>query len=225
MKIAIMSDTHGREREIEVPDADTVIHCGDFSMLGQVSELVTFLNWFGQLPHKNKILVAGNHDRILEHNREGAQHWIDLVSREFGQIHYLQDSELVLDGIRFYGSPWVPRFGGWSFMLDREGLQNVWARVPDDVEVLITHGPPKDILDLSPYGNEHAGDVELLAKVMQLKNLKLHCFGHIHDGSGMVEIGTLRADAPKALQRTWMVNAAICDEKYNPTNPVRLVEI
>ena len=225
MKIAVMSDTHNRHVEVDVPDADVVIHCGDFTMLGQTAEIISFANWFAGLPHKHKIVVAGNHDRQFEHNAGMAERWLDLASEDReNPIHYLRDSEIVLEGVKFYGTPWTPRFGGWSFMLDADGLAEKALRIPDDVEVLITHGPPKDILDLSPYDNEHAGDTALLARVIQLRQLKLHCFGHIHDASGTARMASLRSNLP-VMQETWFCNAAICDEDYEPTNPVRVFEV
>lgn len=216
MKLVILSDTHNRHRGLSVPDGDVLIHCGDFSMLGQSAEVIDFLNWLRSQPHKHKIFIAGNHDRLFEKNPALAMSYTNLLNGGDGTVHYLQDSGIQIDGISFWGVPWTPKFGGWSFMLPRQSaeMRDVCGKIPNDLDVLITHGPPFGILDLSPYGNEHAGCLDLFEASSLRVKPKVHCFGHIHDGYGVTSDGD-----------TSYINAAICDEEYNPVNLPVVVDV
>ena len=62
-----------------------------------------------------------------------------------------------------------------------------WSNIPADTHVLVTHGPPFGILDLSPDQAERMGDPELRNRVKELPALKLHAFGHVHGAHGAVE--------------------------------------
>ena len=94
--------------------------------------------------------------------------------------HYLCDESLTLDGVKFYGSPWQPRFFDWAFNKDRGApLKAIWDKIPLDTDVLITHGPPHGILDLT-FDKIKAGCEELLLAVQRIKP-KVHVFGHIHE--------------------------------------------
>lgn len=163
---------------------------------------------------KHKIFVAGNHDIIFETS--------NLAAKEIRQdgTHYLEDSSVVIDGIHFYGSPWQPAFYDWAFNLPRNSpaLARKWESIPSDTDVLITHGPPYGILDVTKdYFNSpnHSVGCELLRQeVADRLLLKLHCFGHIHHSYGQVKV-----------DNTLFVNAAICDESYQPTRDPIVVEI
>jgi Icc-related predicted phosphoesterase len=134
----------------------------------------------------NKIYVAGNHDTSIA---------VGLVKPRFFEnngIIYLQDQEVVIDGVKFYGSPWTPSFGNWGFMKKRHKLHDIWTQIPEDTDVLITHGPPKGVRDLTLNRDnelEQVGDISLVKRIVNLK-LKLHCFGHIHDTDGIRNQGT-----------------------------------
>lgn len=215
MEVVFISDTHGRHRDLEIPPGDTLVHCGDFSMLGQVSELIVFLNWFAQQPHKNKILVAGNHDLIFQYNPTSARGWVDFVTNEFGKIHYLQDSGVELEGKTFWGIPWVPKFQNWAFMLldDSTEMEERCSKIPEGIDVVVSHGPPKGVLDLSPYGNEHAGSDCLSRHILRARP-KVNAFGHIHAGYGQIQQGGTR-----------FINAAVCTEQYRPDNKPIVIKL
>src|SRR5690606_11518487 len=137
------------------------------------------------LPHKRKIFVAGNHDWLFEKDDDRARGLLDPG------ISYLQDSSTEIDGLKIYGSPWQPRFFDWAFNLNRgREMAEKWAMIPDEIDILITHGRPHGILDLVPRQgwNENTGCEELRKRVEQLSHLgrlKLHVFGHIHCGYGV----------------------------------------
>lgn len=214
MKIVCLSDTHNCNEKISVPDGDLLIHAGDATINGTRSEVEEFLKWFSVLPHKYKIFIAGNHDWLYEINN----HFARLITTNFNII-YLQDSFVELEGLKIYGSPWQPRFFDWAFNLNRGAeLAEKWKLIPEDIDILITHGPPNGILDEVPrkYWIENTGCEELIKTVERLakNNLKLHVFGHIHCGYGTTEKFGVK-----------FVNASTCDESYEPTQPPVVVEI
>jgi len=215
MKIVCLSDTHNCNEQIEVPDGDILIHAGDATIRGTEYEVEEFLAWFSQLPHRYKIFVAGNHDWLYEKNNRFAR----LLTANFN-IEYLQDSSTEIEGLKIYGSPWQPRFFDWAFNLNRGAeMAEKWELMPNDVDILITHGPPHGILDEVPrkYFVENTGCEELRRRVEEISTfgkLKLHVFGHIHCGYGVREEFGVK-----------FVNASNCDESYAPTQLPIVVEI
>ena len=204
MKIVAISDTHGMHRQLTIPDGDVLIHSGDFAGNGSFSEFKDFCAWLGALPHKHKIVVAGNHDRRLESTNTRDKS-IAIISEV---ATYLQDSSIVIDSVKFYGSPWQPEFCNWAFNLPRgEALKEKWDMIEEDTNVLITHGPPHTILDRCDGG--HVGCEELLKRVDKLayNNLTHHVFGHIHEGYGTMERLGVK-----------MINASNCTGRYEPIN-------
>ena len=127
---------------------DIAIFSGDCSnpqnTLENSFEVLTFLKWFGHLPIKYKVFVAGNHDVSVERRM--------ILKEDFtnnGIIH-LWDEEVIIEGVKVYGSPYTPSFSvGWAFNKDRGKLHKVWQGVPKDTDILVAHGPPKGVLDLS----------------------------------------------------------------------------
>jgi Icc-related predicted phosphoesterase len=206
MRLVLISDTHNQHASLSVPDGDVLIHAGDISDVGKLSDLQSFNTWLGRLPHKHKLVIAGNHDFCLE--RDAAASEAALTN-----CTYLKDSGLVIDGIKFYGSPWQPEFYDYAFNLPRgAALKAKWDLIPKDVDVLITHGPPQGYGDLTRQG-DRAGCFDLLDAVKVLQP-RLHVYGHIHEGAGRYQVG-----------RTILVNASSCDPDYHPTNPPIVFDI
>ncbi|MCB9832584.1 MAG: metallophosphatase domain-containing protein [Planctomycetes bacterium] len=196
-RIVCISDTHGHLDALSVPEGDVLIHAGDFCGRGDEGEIRRFLDRFRALSHRDKVLIAGNHDELFEAEPERAR---DLVTG----IHYLQDSGAEIAGLRFWGSPWQPAFFDWAFNLPRgPALAAKWALIPSGTDVLVTHGPPAGILDRVHDGS-HAGCADLLAAIARVRP-RLHVFGHIHEDPGLLErAGTIH------------VNASSCDRRYRP---------
>lgn len=209
MKIVCLSDTHTFHKEIEVPDGDVLVHAGDATINGEKWEVGDFAAWFGGLPHKYKIFVAGNHDWLFERNRRLAE----SILGTYGII-YLQDGFRVLDGVKFYGSPWQPEFFNWAFNLRRGSseLYAKWDAIPDNADILITHSPPEGVLDQTPDARS-VGCHGLFERVTYVRP-KIHVFGHIHHSYGQCKI----------LGTTY-INASICDEAYKATNKPIVIEI
>ena len=199
MKIVLISDTHGSHEELVVPAGDVLIHAGDMTRTGKLNELEAFADWLRALPHWHKLLIAGNHDFCCERQPEAAQ----AVLAEFT---YLVDEAVTIEGLNFYGSPWTPQFFDWAFQKPRgPALAAVWGQIPAGTDILITHGPPKDILDWTVSG-DRAG-CEDLANVVADLAPRLHVFGHIHEAAGQETHGA-----------TTYVNASSVDLRYRVVN-------
>lgn len=170
MKIVHISDTHGYHRQLrELPNADLIVHLGDFTMGGTELEAIDFMNWFCGLPYAHKIFISGNHDDCLYGAHiNGLDH----------NVNYLCNSGVDINGVKFYG---VPMFMG-DCVTDRQ--QHNIERIPADTDVLITHNPAYGILDFDE--NINYGDELLLTKVIEIQP-KLHMFGHIHAQHGIVK--------------------------------------
>lgn len=177
MRLVFISDTHNRLNDVTVPDGDVLIHSGDFCMRGNLAEVQKFSAQLEKLPHPHKIVVAGNHDWSFVTDNAAAR-------AALAHAIYLQDELIEIGGLKFYGSPWQPQFHNWAFNLPRgsEQLRAKWAMIPENIDILVTHGPPKGILD-KILTKVHVGDELLLKRVLDIRP-KIHCFGHIHESYG-----------------------------------------
>ena len=216
MRIVLLSDTHNKHRAIEVPDGDLLIHAGDSCGYGTTKEFIDFLGWFAKLPHKNKVAIAGNHDRCLE-NRT-TRYLIQMMEDQ--GVNYLEDSSVTIDGVKFYGSPWQPAFCDWAFNLSRgKALKEKWDLIPPDTDVLITHGPPYGIGDKIDNTIGSVGCEELLKAVERIQP-PLHVFGHIHEGYG---IHLAKWTLPARI-KTLFINTSNLNGSYHYTNKPVAVE-
>lgn len=206
MRVLCISDTHGYQTHLEInEDVDVIVCTGDFSNsrgARNVYESEEFLGWFDSLKIKYKILIAGNHDtdfeRKWEASFEGGESIEDYLKREYPTITYLQDSSVIIDGIKFYGTPWCPLFYDWAFMKRDSELVDIFAQIDDDVQVLLTHTPAYGILDYATPN--FCGSEALLNRIKNLKKLKFHVFGHIHECAGQIEsVGTEDVERYKAI--------------------------
>lgn len=198
MRILHISDTHSKHYLLKnLPKADIIIHSGDTSFVGSESEVLDFLNWFCDLDYPHKIFVAGNHDDCLYDGQiEGLP----------DNLYYLCHSGIEIEGVRFWG---VPLFMGDSFKEGR--TEQIMAQIPENTDVLISHGPPYGILDFDD--NINYGCQNLL-KAVELVKPQYHLFGHIHANHGIQKIG-----------QTTFVNSAIMNEMYEFVNKPKLFEI
>ena len=209
MRLIIASDTHEQHGGLKVPAGDVFIHAGDLTFRGDLRAIADFGAWIRQLPHQHKIVIAGNHDWAFERKPAGAR---SAIGEGTGGVAYLQDSGVTIDGVTFWGSPWQPWFYDWAFNLQRgPQIAQKWALIPRATDVLITHGPPLNILDA--IGDEHVGCADLLLRVQDIRP-RVHIFGHIHEGSGVI-----------VRDGTTYVNASICDAHYKPVNPIRVIDL
>ncbi|MDR2382779.1 MAG: metallophosphatase domain-containing protein [Prevotellaceae bacterium] len=202
MKILHLSDTHGKHSSLRnLPVADIIIHSGDISFSGEGKEVMDFIEWFGGLDCKYKIFIAGNHDFCLDGKAPARiQHFLPA------NMYYLCESEVEIEGIRFWGIPYM-----MSYELQPEKYQRSMATIPANTEILITHRPPLGILDRS--ANINFGCPGLLEAVRRIRP-HYHLFGHIHDTYGIQQ-----------SEDTIFVNASVLDEKYLLANKPVEIEI
>ncbi len=178
MRLVAVADTHLFTEDLgDIPEGDVFVHAGDLCRRGDLDELDRAVAWIAALPHRHKVIVAGNHDWAFVENPEEAR-------ARLAAFHYLEDAGLELEGLRFWGSPWQPAFNDWAFNLPRgEPLAAKWRQIPHDIDVLITHGPPEGIGDRSGMA-QRAGCADLRARVAEIVP-RLHLFGHIHQDGGL----------------------------------------
>lgn len=236
MKIWHISDTHTYHNLLTVPEGiDMVLFSGDCSNprepIVNRNEVLDFIEWMKSLDIKHKIFVAGNHDTSIERNYVKKQDFVDAG------ITYLENDWIEIDEnsgwasladsgeigstivppkrIKVFGSPQTPSFGnGWAFNKKREKMHEHWINVPDDIDIFITHGPPKGILDLSfdrQNNLERCGDLSLLKRILEIKP-KLVCFGHIHNCEDIINAGVLKLSAYPEI--TFSNGSVVTDGKF-----------
>jgi len=184
--ITFITDTHTKHKHLtgELPGGDILIHCGDFTNRGYMTEIKNFLDWFDEVKgYEHKIFIAGNHDFGFQDNpKECAK-----LLTNYPNLTYLEDNSVIIDGIKIYGTPWQPRFYDWAFNVNRGwDIAQKWEKIPMDTDILITHGPAFGILDQT-YTGQRVGCEDLYKKVMEIKP-KVHACGHIHYDYGMKEM-------------------------------------
>ncbi len=191
MQITIIADTHGLHHNLKLTAGEMLIHAGDITEYGTEEEVIDFIKWYAKQPFKYKIFIAGNHDLFLETCTKKT-----LQKLLPPNIIYLQNSGVIIEGVTIWGSPISPYFLGLAFNKKRgNAIKKVWNKIPTNTNVLITHTPPKGIMD------NGLGCEDLLQCVQQIKPT-LHIFGHIHQQYGMQDINQTR-----------FINAAVVDDK------------
>jgi len=228
------SDTHGRHDAVPkhgYPEADVLLHAGDFTNAGEKEQIESFSNWLDAYPAKHKVVVAGNHD-ITFHE----EYYLDRGAARFhrqaipdtsraainfevkpydcsecrgllGNHIYLEDSAVEVCGYTIYGSPWQPEFCDWAFMLPRGApMKEIWAKMPESVDVLLTHTPPHGYGDKTSDGCRVG--CEMLRAAIQQRAVFVNVSGHIHGGYGC-----------STDDSTLYINASTCDSHYRPVNP------
>ena len=212
MRITFISDTHTKHNQVtsSLPGGDVLIHAGDISSMGYRNEIQDFIKWFSGLDnYKHKIFIAGNHDWGFQTEPKATEHLLELNPG----CEYLQDNLFLIgdetddyeDMVKVWGSPWQPEFYNWAFNLPRQGweLGVHWNQIPEDTEILITHGPPFGHLDTVKSNPTFNTGCELLRERVDVVRPKIHVFGHIHTGYGYKFDGN-----------THFFNAAVLDEQY-----------
>ena len=228
MDITAISDLHGHYPKLE--GGDLLIVAGDLTKGYFDDDIYWFDEWLRDQNYKKKIVVAGNHDN-------------ELIGKGYdfaiSGAMYLCDSGTEFEGLKIWGSPWTAYFNGMNpkcmaFTINvgcdtDQWLAEKWALIPDDIDILITHSPPHGILDtigqeITKHGiiDIRAGSKSLRDKVYSLKKLKLHCFGHIHEGYNKMT-SDIKLSKKEAMRHPTFVNASHVNKHYWPVNkPIRI---
>jgi Icc-related predicted phosphoesterase len=207
LRVAAISDLHGYLPD--VPACDVLLVAGDVCPVEdhdldfQRRFLESrFASWLSGLDAGEIVGIAGNHDFIAE-SEPGLLRSLPWT--------YLSDETVEIGGLRIHGSPWTVTFMEWAFMKDERDLVATWARIPDDADVLITHGPPFGYGDLAVHGR-HVGSETLAARLPELERLRLHAFGHIHEAGG----------SRATLGPATLANVSYVDFDYRPAQPAEV---
>lgn len=208
-RITHISDTHNKHNQLNgnLPGGDLLIHSGDITSIGRKDEVQRFIKWFNGIDnYTHKIFIAGNHD--LTFDREvlyrdkaayfdgaswtdevatGKPMWLDnlLQTGLKPNVFYLENSFVMLDDIKIWGSPISPSFGyGWAFNKDRgHDIMEVWNGIPNDTDIVITHSPIYGYCDRASNTNQNVGCADLYHRLHEVKP-HLHFSGHIHEAYG-----------------------------------------
>ena len=219
LKIWFISDTHGQHQKLSVPKADVVIHCGDESDNGNPflnePESRTFFKWFTELDIPHKVFVPGNHSTAIEQRI--------VQPADYPEVTFLIHDFAIVAGLRVFGSPYTPKFYDWAYMKARSELDVVWQSITSDIDILITHGPPKGILDVTldieSREPTHVGSRSLRLQVLDRIKPQIHAFGHIHDEKAIVNFGSVVREGVQ------FINCSCCDIGGRFKNNGMLIEI
>lgn len=244
VRFVCISDTHNQHEGVSVDEleGDVLLHAGDFSYYGNLDEITKFADWFASRNFQHKIVIAGNHDigmdscfydqigdrwRKDDNNPKDVK---DLLITHPG-ITYLENQSVQVEGFNVFGSPMTPFIelpalarmctagpGRMSFNLMSElEAEQHWGCIPDDTDILLTHGPPHGFCD----GFFKFGDKALRNRVLAVRP-QFHVFGHIHEAAGVMHHKHSKdgkeEDGSISAQSTTFINAASCTLRYQPDN-------
>jgi Icc-related predicted phosphoesterase len=225
LKIVCISDVHEKWDKLVIPECDLLISSGDYSFRGMPEVVKAFHTWLDKQPAKNIISVQGNHELWVQHNFQEAK---QIALAACPRVHFVEHELVTIDGIKIFCSAWTPWFHNWAYnaartLEDAKRMQipyikDKWKDIPQDTEILVTHGGPHGILDMTyqvdgvtPRGR--VGCESLMDRIAQIPTLKHHIFGHIHSSYGEKEFRGIK-----------FYNAANCGETYTIDNPVTVFE-
>lgn len=206
IKIVALSDTHTKHHQITIPKGDILIYAGDFEIRNTI-DLVEMRDWLNKLPHKHVVTIFGNHDFTDTLP-------IEKIKDIFGKkINYLCNDSVKIKGLKIWGSSYSPLFNDWAWMRLDNDLKEIWASIPDDVDVVITHCPCYGILDGTLPRMESVGSLTLKDRIKEIKP-KIHICGHIHESQGKYTDG-----------KTDYYNCSILNEQYQLVNKPIIINI
>lgn len=215
VKITLISDLHGFTPQL--PGGDLLIVAGDLTANDKLPQYSQFNHWLWEQDYRKKVFIAGNHDANLQKFLDGAEFCKTC------ECEYLQDSGTEFEGLNIWGSPWTYRFRGinphcaaFTLRTDEE-LGEKWALIPDDIDILITHSPPFDILDRSNW-IKRTGSQSLMQRLKTVQPA-IHAFGHIHEAHGHGSVTWLEGAT------TLFFNCSHVNENYLPVNKPHEIEL
>ena len=202
MKIVCISDVHGEWDKVTIPECDLLISAGDYSWKGEKRMVAEFHEWLHKQPAKHIISVQGNHELWVEKNFAEAQQAAYIVCP---RAVFIDEGLVNVEGVSIYCSAITPFYCNWAWNRHPGAdIQSHWDKIPDNVDVVVTHGPAYGILDA--VRDRHTGCPQLLKRLLEVKP-KLHVCGHIHEGYG-----------DSVMHGIQFINASICNRKYEAVN-------
>jgi len=215
MKLVFVSDVHCKWNKIIIPECDILFSCGDYSFRGEPEVVKNYHEWLDEQPAKHIVSINGNHELWVEKNFNEAK---DIALKACPIVQFIQHEAIEIEGLKIFGSAWTPYFNDWAYnagrtiteaaYLRKPFIGDLWQDIPLDTQILITHGPGVGTLDW--VANYMSGKIinvgcnELTKKIVELKDLKIHAFGHLHMKGGNV----MEQDGVK------YINASVCDDNY-----------
>ena len=231
IRILCFSDTHEHHLKIPpqmFPECDIVICAGDFTKLGSAEATKSFCEWFSSLKAQFRIVIAGNHEltfddyknkpmmqtnieKLLSKTTEPLERSKEIMNEYKNDIIYLEDESVEVLGLKIYGSPSTNFWKEWGFYYPDEEMNEIWSKIPNDIDILITHVCP--LSDLDFVDGNHAGCPGLRRAVERIQP-SLHIFGHVHESYGVSKIG-----------KTTIANVSILDKLRHVAHKPMLFEL
>lgn len=224
VRTTVISDLHGNLPTIS--ECDLLCICGDVIPLNIQNDMHKskywftndFRKWINNLPCKKVLMIAGNHDKWLEQATD-----VEITLLEYAtkyKLKYLKDELYETMGLKIYGTPNCTRFGNWSFMYSSEKLTELFEKIPDNVDILLTHDAPYGMQNVGTItendSNEDVGSVELRKAILRAKPKYTFC-GHVHSGNHKLSEVIHNMDGMTQLI-TEIANVSLLDESYALVN-------
>lgn len=225
LKIVAISDVHGRWNKLTIPECDLLISSGDYSFRGERHMVKDFHEWLNRQPAKHIISVQGNHEKWVEAHFQEAK---ELALSVCPRVHFVEHELVEIEGVKIFCSAWTPWFHNWAYNAHRSldsaqrhqqpYIDDKWKDIPQDTNIVVTHGPVHGILDLvyqvdGVTPRERVGCDLLGQRIQQLPDCKIHICGHIHSSHGY-----------KYFNGRHYYNASVCGETYAVDYPVTEIE-
>jgi len=203
MIIDCISDLHGYEPQL--PGGDLLLLAGDYTAGNKIIQWNNFFEWLINQPYRKKILIAGNHDGLLSSS----------FSKTEIDFEYLCDSGTKFEGLNIWGTPWTPWFHGVNpackfFMANKTHLEKKFKLIPENIDILITHGPMFEVLDENK-NKFNCGSYSLKNHINR-STPKFHICGHIHEQGNKQKIYEYEG------KKITCINCSYVNEEYEPCN-------
>jgi Icc-related predicted phosphoesterase len=228
LKITAISDLHGYYPEL--PGGDLLLLGGDYTRSDQLWQWLDFFQWVKDQKYKKKIMIMGNHDDFLKDHiprfpkvrseLKRVQSFLKAFGEFESDTEFLSDSGTEFGGLKIWGSPWTPTFPNvnpkcMAYMETESKIEKKFKLIPEDTDILITHGPPALILDNNIIKTS-CGSFSLRMHLDKRPKIKAHVFGHIHEQGGKELI--LKREGFGYENNTRCFNVSHVNENYQPVN-------
>ena len=211
IKLVFISDTHNKYNALDIPKCDILISTGDYSMRGLPKEVQSFHEWLAKQNAKHKISIQGNHELWVEKNFNAAK---DIALEACPRVNFIDEGLVEIADLKIWCSAITPWFCDWAWNRNRgTDIKRHWDLIPDDIDILATHGPPYGYGDFVEWDALNVGCKDLLDRIEEVHPI-ISAYGHIHQGYGIYK-----------NKHTTFVNASTCDEGYKPVNLPIVIEI